>query len=200
MLVSLFLFGFGRFIGVWLDRIPLIVPDSMDSALTLTPATPDADPLTLSSTGSSSSLSSRNPDAYRGQPLQGAWGSNNVPAAVHIRKRLDESIPSHPRTPDARGDSGSPVPWKTQSSNQNTPWKPKMSQDLSRSRSSEGRTRGGVGKGPSGGGKKGGSGYYRSVSDNSFAQGHYRGRGGGASRRGGGYPRQPTSEPVNRAK
>ena len=60
--------------------------------------------------------------------------------------------------------------------------------------------RGGGGKGPVGGGKNRGSGYYRSVSDNSFAQGHYRGRGGGASRRGGGHPRQPTSEPVNRAK
>ena len=235
---------FGEFLylslGVWMERNQFIVPpDTHDTTATLTGFSDasDTDPLNLSSASTSSLSSSRNSDSFRGQNLQGAWGSSNITAAARIRRNIGQNVlPSRPTTPGSRrgsfGESslsGSSTPQRHPSNTDlrsllsssgsagptprpahPSPWKPKDNQDLNRSHSSDDRRpsdgnrqdrRRGGGAGGGGAGKKG-SGYYRSVSDNSFAQGqrHHGRGGGGANKRHYNNPRQPASEPINKRK
>lgn len=183
-----------------------------DSSITIIPS----ESTTTSLSSAQDTVSSSN-----GQTLQGAWGSTNTTAAAMIRKNIGQNIlPSHPITPgnsrrgsDTSG-SGSSTPQRYPSNNDlrlplakpGNPWKPKSSQDLNRCRSSDenkvsdGQRHGKAWPSGGGGGKKQTGNYYRSVSDNSCAQGvgqrYHQGRGG----KNRGTARQPYSEPVHKRK
>ena len=151
-----------------------------------------------------STNSSNKSNELKGQPLQGVWGTSRMTAAAMIKQNLSQSslLPSRAVTPmssttGSRASSGSNTPQRYPSNTdlsfgeqhhppQSKPFRAKSNQEFSRSRSGEGRhfekqrsndrREKGKGKYVHGGQEQGSGSYFRSVSDNSYAQ--ERGRGG----------------------